>query len=330
MVADEASRRALADCLVFKKKFPYGRVFMTSRDVGGRFGMLVSMDRLVPSSDMPDICALEDVALPSVIWFLRLTDNSNINAISTLWHVDGVHQWGVDHMTRDRMIGDILHTFDLGIVQKQVGLCFWRILNSSVYSSTQTLRAEILEDKLKQLRMRLRREYTRQRMSRPHHKLSRIDKLSLKMLGPEEDPELHAKGGESRDVFKACCNIVQGNAHLLDRGHQLVRANQCLLEWLNISETGHRDMSVADRQRLLDAYLAHVDAYLAAGGEARPKHHKGLHMTLKTAYFGNMVFGSTYEDESANGNDALIGKRCKPASFEMNFFERVACLQRSS
>ena len=101
-------------------------------------------------------------------------------------------------------------------------------------------------------------------------------------------------------------------------------------EWLKISETGHRDMSVADRQRLLDAYLAHVDAYLAAGGEARPKHHRGLHMTLKTAYFGNMVFGSTYEDESANGSDALIGKRCKPASFGMSIFERVACLQHWS
>jgi len=230
---------------------------------------------------------------------------------------------GVDHMTKDRMIGDILHTFDLGIIQKQVGLCCWKILQSSVFSSTHTLRAEILEDRLKKLRMRLRREYTRQRLFRPQHTLSRIDKLTLKMLGPEESPELQAKGGESRDAFKSCCKMVEEYAPHLDEGLHLLRANRCLSHWLHISETSHRDMSVAERQRSLEAYLGHLDAYFAAGGEARPKHHKGLHMTLKTAYFGNMVFGSTYEDESANGNDALIGKRCKPACFEMNFFERV-------
>ena len=330
VVADKAVLRSLVNSLVFKRKYPYGRVYMRSRDVNGLFGMLETLDRLVPSSCMPDICALEDVVLPSVIWFLRVKETSNINAVSSLWHVEGVHEWGVDHMTKDRMIGDILHTFDLGIIQKQTGLCFWRILQSEVFSSTQTLRAEMLEDKLKKLRMRLRREYTRQRLSRPQHALSRIDKLTLKMLGPEEDPDLQAKGGESRDAFKACCKMVEEYAPRLHEGLHLLRANRCLSDWLHISETSHRDMSVAERQRLLEAYLGHLDAYFAAGGEARPKHHKGLHMTIKTAYFGNMVFGSTYEDESANGLDALIAKRCKPCNFECSFFFRKACLRHAS
>ena len=96
--------------------WPHGRV------VREPMGILKPNDTLVPSFLLPYISDLKSVRLPITVWFLRRSRSTNIAGVTLLWNVPGIHQDGVEHFRLEFIIGDLLHTLDLGVLPKFAGL----------------------------------------------------------------------------------------------------------------------------------------------------------------------------------------------------------------
>ena len=159
--------------------------------------------------------------------------------------------------------------------------------------------------------------------------LSRIDKLTLGMLGDSSDPNLSAKGGEIRDILPFVVKELRSHVSKLgEGGEHMLKAGEHLLEWYAIVETCMRRMSVAAQRDLLDHYLNHVASYRAAGGICVPKHHQALYMCIMTHFWGNPKYYTTYPDESENGTAGRVAKRCHPMTFAKSFFQRTLTGQR--
>ncbi len=53
------------------------------------------------------------------------------------WHVPGVHDFGIDHFTSERMVDDSLHTLALGVEQRYVGKCMVVALEDDCFNTRQ-------------------------------------------------------------------------------------------------------------------------------------------------------------------------------------------------
>jgi hypothetical protein len=75
------------------------------------------------------------------------------------------------------------------------------LLEAGIYSPAETLKANIMEWGIMELRKLMKLWYKQQRQLRPGVQLSVIDSLTVNMLGDLSTPCLHARGGEARCIF---------------------------------------------------------------------------------------------------------------------------------
>ena len=117
----EADRQKLLSSLRFLHSWPWGRTVKPRH--GQSFG-LMSGDRLVIGGSIVTIHDVETVPLPARLWFFRLSKSGALAGPSLMYHIPGMHSYGVDHFTIERFVDCTLHTVDLGVAAKWHGSAF--------------------------------------------------------------------------------------------------------------------------------------------------------------------------------------------------------------
>ena len=103
-----------------------------------------------------------------------------------------------------------------------------KLLQLAVYSPGETLKDNIMEVGILAIRQLLKEYYTAHHRMNPLKPQSRIGRLTVNMLGPAEDPNLHAKGGETRGVTGFVLQQLMLHAAKLDEGGRRHRRfNKC-------------------------------------------------------------------------------------------------------
>lgn len=86
---------------------------------------LKSGDRLLPTTNMPDVALLESMATPCTIHFWRIGISDRLLYPSPLMWVEG--------MSLRRYCIDLMHAWHLGVLQYFIGYVFWLLLRSNVW-----------------------------------------------------------------------------------------------------------------------------------------------------------------------------------------------------
>lgn len=142
--------------------------------------------------------------------------------------------------------------------------------------------------------------------------------LTLAMLGPKDNPTLHAKAAETHGLLGFIVWILQKN---LDRvkalkeshseiGQFLLAAGQNAMQFDKAISKSERKLSNDDLMNMFTGYKAFIVLFERAGGNLTPKCHLMFHCIFKAAKQGNPRYYSTYRDESLNGTIAAIARSC--------------------
>ena len=115
---------------------------------------------------------------------------------------------------------------------------------------------------MRSMRRALKRTYTSMRLANPSHLLSRIDKLSLNMLGSTDDPNLSSKAGEARDLIYFVLKMLRLHHTKLDGGHHLLRAGEALCQFVALMNSAGRRLTLQEQRSRFDLLKQHVVAFL--------------------------------------------------------------------
>ena len=251
-VATSVVRDALVNNLVWKQRWPWGRTVTAGIHIAG----LKAGDRLVVSDALTDLHQLEHLITPCRIYFLRTQKPSCIQGVSLLWHVPGVHEFGIDHFSCERMMDCGLHTMALGIEQKFVGKCMMTALQDDCFETGKASMPERLEEGMAKLRFKLRRFYRAQAKSHPGRSQTRIRHLTIKMLGNAANPTLKAKGAETRHCIGFAVQLMsEFGARGGSKYHALAAAGRALQTHLDIQKSSHRLLSADTGRQMMDAMV---------------------------------------------------------------------------
>ena len=157
----------------------------------------------------------------------------------------------------------------------------------------------------------------------PATKLSQIKRLTEGMLGDEDDPFLKCHGGESRSLVLFTLQQMQTHVDNLGlQGKLLIRCGQSLLKYYECLRSQHRVVSVDVQSQMMEECVTFCTRFSLVG-EMVPKMHNFVHMTFEIAFSGNPQYHSTYEDESENGGDAIVGRSAHPIMFPFTVLQKA-------
>ena len=125
----------------------------------------------------------------------------------------------------------------------------------------------MLEAGLLVIKQKLKKCYKLQHKLFPHKPLSKVDTLTLSMLGDFAAPVLHAKGAETRHMLGFVLQELVLHVHELgDSAKWLIDSGMALSRWYQIVDEEARVMSVGVQQDLMDQCLKH--GWLSLGAQA--------------------------------------------------------------
>ena len=172
---------------------------------------------------------------------------------SPLWYLVG--------FSLDLIAIDLLHTLDLGVIQRFVGEVFWRFIDAGCYL-TAGLSALVNAEGRKQLGVQALRgmlytwyEEARLEAGRP---VNELWNLTSGMIGSRKNPNLNAKGMESRHCLGFAVKLCKDFKEEISGGSLLLRAGVELQSFIGIINSNPRRMSSAVQQSLLNAYVRHL------------------------------------------------------------------------
>ena len=155
--------------------------------------------------------------------------------------------------------------------------------------------------------------------------LSKIDKLSLNMLGPAKKPRLRAKAAESRHLFPLLPELLRTHGVLFGaRSGHLKRSVDGLMEFYKTIANEPRQMSVGGLAHMQASILKCVNGWKAYRGHLVFKFHCFFHIGERSAALGNPRCYWTYADEEENRRLGMVAKSIhKGSTFYVNFLQRV-------
>jgi hypothetical protein len=277
---------------------------------------LLAGDRLHPCRTLRDVANFEFQPTPFLCRFWRVGRMKSARLLhhSPLMDIPGV---GMESYAID-----ILHTWHLGGIPRFCGKCLWDVLRSDVYAHGIPLwlsAEDTMHLKLLRLRSDLWLHYQQMRAADPEwsKRASQIWNLTLKMLGKETNPCVKAKASESRHLLDFCHSLMEKHQHLMEpvRAKFMLASARAAVQVNAIIRDSPRNMSRADQQRLLDAYLRHCSMFVRGGGSLVPKHHLFIHCIQRISLLGNPRFYTCYKDESLNGVVVKIARSCHKMTF---------------
>ena len=194
------------------------------------------------------------------------------------------------------MIGD-LHTLDVGITGRIVGFVFVAVLKAGRKFKNKSSKAGMMTG-CRSLSRALRQHQSRCAKFRKTRKMSRIGRITLKMLQWENQGStgsLKAKGMETRECLLFAHRILQGSG--VEHELELRAATRALLSAYGLMKHSERAIDADQLERLFETVSSKCKE---AGVPMLPKHHLSRHFGHLSRRAGNPRFFSEYLDESKN------------------------------
>ena len=140
-----------------------------------------------------------------------------------MFNIDGLWAFGVDHFRIEFFVDCILHTIDLGVLQKFSGAVVRLVVDANAFCVEGPTKADRTVSGLRVLRRRLKVRYRVSRAADPHKQISRVKKVTVKMLGKPHNPVLKLKGGESKGFSPLRAFIGAGVRRRAGRPREVAR-----------------------------------------------------------------------------------------------------------
>jgi hypothetical protein len=156
----------------------------------------------------------------------------------------------------------------------------------------------------------------------------------MKMIGPEDNPVLTAKGNETSTLIKFTRELLESNIDKLKACREdiggasvyLLEASRAALEFDNMLRSKTRRLDEDFVKDLMIQYLHMSSMYQRAGGHLIYKHHLMTHAIQKSHYMGNPRFYTTYRSESFNGVLARMARSVHSITFYKNIHYKASLL----
>ena len=265
--------------------------------------------RLLEEGPVDDLHALHLIKAPTHLVFFDAAAERAMNFVGPLFTIVGFS------MASLRL--DVMHVFDLGIAQWAIGTVFMNILLNNAFRSTMEHADARLMQNLIRLRKRIRAFYSKECT----RETSRIDRLTMKMLGTRALPRLKAKAAETRHLLPLAVKLVsEYKGQLGEHGFFIKGAVENLAAVYKVMRESPRKMppaKIAALERHMGIFLAF---WKASTGHCYYKHHMGWHLVERAKVDGNPKCYHTYPDENEN---RLMGKVAKSVHGGRRFYEAV-------
>jgi hypothetical protein len=278
------------------------------------FHGLQKKDRLEPTVTLPDVAlfdSLRDFPV-NISWWRRENETRVRRRNPVFCDIPGV---GL-HSIRI----DMLHCFYLGVAQDFCAACLWLCITEKIFVQHKTQdETEILS--IMQIRQKLWAWYSVQERENPDQQLTRLDDLTVKMLGPRDEPEMKSKGAETKCLIPFCVYLLRQHTEALgSKGRILVKCGEALIGFMDVLKSSPRRMDVESLQRLHDHTLNLILYWDGAGLAFKPKMHLLVHLVHFASWSGNPSYHTTFADEGMNKILADIARSAHRAVFEYRVF----------
>ena len=279
IVLSAAQIRTVRSSMIFERRTgtPNGRVL--TRDIE-ELG-LAKGDRLEASLEFPDIHDFTPEQAPRRTIFWRssmqtvckfrnpLFDNSTGITVATL---------GVDW----------LHCLSLGVWQHLVGHLFWALIEANVFEINATS-TNLRELSIVSLKSRLFSWYAEESArGRPH---TRLENLTLGMVGPNHSPCMATHGAETNGLLRFCHTklLPLYGARLGAQGVLYVSVIAAAITIHDLILDNPRRFSVADVQKFCDSVAGIHRAVAGLGIDPTPKYHLLMEMGVRLSHLNTLV-----------------------------------------
>lgn len=193
---------------------------------------LLAGDRLEPSEAVPDIGAVDATSqFPLELTFWRTSVQRGVLHRMPLFTP-------LLGLSPDSFALDLLHTLHLGIMNRYVCCCIWRLFRADVWNVVAAGAAHTADEALQMNCMRFRADlfdwYRARQRAHPAENLTRLEDITPGMVGSNNAPLLKAKGAETKGLLLFVVEKVGALRDSLDQGPILKAAGVELVTFLRL------------------------------------------------------------------------------------------------
>lgn len=204
---------------------------------------LLANDRLEPSPALPNVAGLEELQMPATVTFWRPSEESICRHRNPLFCA----RIGLSVVS---LTVDTLHALYLGVMNRWCAIVIWFLFSSGVFGANGAA-DENLRNSILLLRNTLTTWYGDDRRANPSRVLTRLNDLTVKMVGTSAEPKCKTKGAETFGMLLFLVDMLGRYATSLDAAsRRLHRAGCALVRLVEIWDSCGRVMPPAARQEL--------------------------------------------------------------------------------
>ena len=296
--------------------------------------------RLMESGPISDIADLSRLEFPCELTFFDSTVDGGLNFVSPL--LVSIPGFGVDSLHLD-----VMHILDLGVSQYLIGAVFKcfdtfyvlglrplppkfpmprsphparpqysihrgcctrrRLIDNNFAGSDHVYVHMRRQANLRALRKRLKVFY--KSFPTERGRMTKIGKLTMKMIGGPTTPCLVSKAAEARHLIPLLPQLCREYPRSLGAGaFLLTRCCNFYAEFFKCMKSEPRDMSPGGLRTLESSMSRFLASWKAWGGHCVPKHHMAWHLVQRARQHGNPKFYWTYADEGENRMMSSVAK----------------------
>lgn len=274
---------------------------------------LLAGDRVEPTPEMPDVGRVFDIAdVPCNVLFWRVAEQTLVHHRCGLWSREL-------HMSPELNIAvDLLHTWYLGPVLLWARETLWCILDSRIWSPAGGVRETADGVSLNVINAELRSFYKAWDEG-SQHKLSRINRITRKMLGKPSSHKLRkvkAIQAWGLVLFLVKHFLPKYLPSLCAPAQILFEAGQLMVVFIDTCKSVKGAVSIGKQQLMLDTYTR-IIVLLEPLDMAIPKFHLMLHLIQRCGFLGSPVVYQCFLDESLNSTLKKCLRLAHTQTFEL-------------
>ena len=253
--------------------------FCLQADVSTVRPRLLKNDRLEPTMDFPDVCAIDltkEPFKPFVLKFWRAKAPRG-----TIVHHRNPILSSVLGVGYDNFAVDVLHCKHLGVYLAWITRCLHLLFGLDAFETRSTRAGDHMRGNALALKSKVHVWYPvyEKSLSRTARKaVTRVNHITEKMLGSEDGKKLvKFKAAEARHFMPFTLALIREHSDLLRTVcdfDSLEKAGVCLQQWMLIVQREPRNMSRDAIRSLVHLQKEHNIAAEASGVHMRPKHHQ--------------------------------------------------------
>ena len=202
---------------------------------------------------------------------------------------------------------DSLHCVYLGMMKIFAMILIWKLISARVFAGGTT-QDELIENSVIALSSRLQLFYRQEHARRPEKKMTRVNRITPKMVGTANDPVLKTKGAETFGVLKLLVNLLGNRVNLFPRHADFLAAGKHLVDLMELWSNAEWRLTPGQIDQSMFHFNAFIDLVGADLDMQTPKLHLMAHMVFELEFLGNPKFYANWHDEALN---KLLKKCCR-------------------